>query len=68
VNVLSTQRCERAALPTVAQTEEWARGLGVQQQLRGRNAALSGTLLQRHKVGMDALAWSTRPELLALEV
>jgi len=55
VNVLSTQRVNRAALPQLRKQRNGLRVWVSSSSLRGRNAALSGTLL-RAKAGMDALA------------
>jgi NAD(P)-dependent dehydrogenase (short-subunit alcohol dehydrogenase family) len=46
VNVLSTQRVNRAALPQLRKQGKGSRSLGVEQQLRGRNATLSGAVLR----------------------
>ena len=48
VNVLSTQRVNRAVLPHLRRQKQGPGGLGIEQQLGGRHATLSGALL-RHE-------------------
>ncbi len=54
VNVLGTQRVNRAVLLAYAQAEAGPAGVGVEQQFRRRHAALSLALLRRE--GRDGCA------------
>jgi NAD(P)-dependent dehydrogenase (short-subunit alcohol dehydrogenase family) len=58
INVLSTQRVNRAALPHMRKHGSWSGGVGVQQQCSWRYAALSRAVL-----AMDSLAVSYASEL-----
>ena len=46
VNVLSTQRVNRAALPELRKQRKGSSGLGIEQQCSWGNAALSGAILR----------------------